>query len=128
MFGGCRLASVSTVLRFTDSPPSPSNTQTRSPGRPSARPIPNDEARSEEHTSELQSPVHLVCRLLLEKKNFGQRFLLNFRPSFPFTALNPGKRICSLRPCIPGDASYAASPLFPLPSSQDHTSALPAPL
>src|SRR5690348_17944416 len=26
-------------------------------------------ARSEEHTSELQSPVHLVCRLLLEKKN-----------------------------------------------------------
>src|SRR6266581_6113720 len=27
-----------------------------------------DIARSEEHTSELQSPVHLVCRLLLEKK------------------------------------------------------------
>src|SRR5690348_17789413 len=26
-------------------------------------------SRSEEHTSELQSPVHLVCRLLLEKKN-----------------------------------------------------------
>src|SRR5690348_17782628 len=26
------------------------------------------EWRSEEHTSELQSPVHLVCRLLLEKK------------------------------------------------------------
>src|SRR5690348_17528719 len=25
--------------------------------------------RSEEHTSELQSSVHLVCRLLLEKKN-----------------------------------------------------------
>src|SRR5438876_4975251 len=30
--------------------------------------------RSEEHTSELQSPVHLVCRLLLEKKKrFRQR-------------------------------------------------------
>src|SRR5690348_1338446 len=28
----------------------------------------NVELRSEEHTSELQSPVHLVCRLLLEKK------------------------------------------------------------
>src|SRR5690348_17782771 len=28
-----------------------------------------DQGRSEEHTSELQSPVHLVCRLLLEKKN-----------------------------------------------------------
>src|SRR4051794_41637066 len=27
-----------------------------------------DSRRSEEHTSELQSPVHLVCRLLLEKK------------------------------------------------------------
>src|SRR5690348_17647533 len=27
-----------------------------------------DRTRSEEHTSELQSPVHLVCRLLLEKK------------------------------------------------------------
>src|SRR5207244_12152406 len=27
-----------------------------------------DDARSEEHTSELQSPDHLVCRLLLEKK------------------------------------------------------------
>src|SRR5690348_17598373 len=33
--------------------------------RPGARPSPG---RSEEHTSELQSPVHLVCRLLLEKK------------------------------------------------------------
>src|SRR5438876_4214214 len=29
--------------------------------------------RSEEHTSELQSPVHLVCRLLLEKKNKKQK-------------------------------------------------------
>src|SRR5437762_10635348 len=27
--------------------------------------------RSEEHTSELQSPMYLVCRLLLEKKNNG---------------------------------------------------------
>src|SRR5690348_4322883 len=29
---------------------------------------PPAERRSEEHTSELQSPVHIVCRLLLEKK------------------------------------------------------------
>src|SRR5258708_14403832 len=29
----------------------------------------NGKMRSEEHTSELQSPDHLVCRLLLEKKN-----------------------------------------------------------
>src|SRR5689334_24327660 len=30
---------------------------------------PSSERRSEEHTSELQSQFHLVCRLLLEKKN-----------------------------------------------------------
>src|SRR2546429_1581524 len=29
---------------------------------------PGDRVRSEEHTSELQSRLHLVCRLLLEKK------------------------------------------------------------
>src|SRR5690348_17471728 len=34
--------------------------------------------RSEEHTSELQSPVHLVCRLLLEKKNH-----ISVLPSIP---------------------------------------------
>src|SRR5256885_12651433 len=32
-------------------------------------------ARSEEHTSELQSPCNLVCRLLLEKKNKTHRWL-----------------------------------------------------
>src|SRR5437762_3999819 len=37
-------------------------------------PIPHEKRmrpviRSEEHTSELQSPMYLVCRLLLEKKN-----------------------------------------------------------
>src|SRR5690348_18119841 len=36
--------------------------------------------RSEEHTSELQSPVHLVCRLLLEKKKVKIR-LSPLRPS-----------------------------------------------
>src|SRR2546430_11780756 len=30
--------------------------------------VPTEEARSEEHTSELQSQSNLVCRLLLEKK------------------------------------------------------------
>src|SRR2546422_1307865 len=33
-----------------------------------AHPIGKDVVRSEEHTSELQSRLHLVCRLLLEKK------------------------------------------------------------
>ena len=36
--------------------------------------------RSEEHTSELQSPMYLVCRLLLEKKKKNQKNLLkNFQ-------------------------------------------------
>src|SRR5258708_14281152 len=49
--------------------------------------------RSEEHTSELQSPDHLVCRLLLEKKN---RKLIStlYRPlSAPALAIHP------LQPC-----------------------------
>src|SRR2546426_7928486 len=32
--------------------------------------------RSEEHTSELQSPCNLVCRLLLEKKKHNKAFVL----------------------------------------------------
>src|SRR5438552_10149951 len=32
--------------------------------------------RSEEHTSELQSPDHLVCRLLLEKKKKKNRHII----------------------------------------------------
>src|SRR5258708_14966643 len=45
----------------------------RASSAPQAKPLrwlrpPSDRRRSEEHTSELQSPDHLVCRLLLEKK------------------------------------------------------------
>src|SRR5258708_23799565 len=36
-----------------------------------------DTERSEEHTSELQSPDHLVCRLLLEKKKKQNKALDN---------------------------------------------------
>src|SRR5690554_7051037 len=50
---------VNTLLVFTG----------RRPGRLHARPgLTRLVARSEEHTSELQSRPHLVCRLLLEKK------------------------------------------------------------
>src|SRR2546426_6433111 len=35
-------------------------------------------ARSEEHTSELQSPCNLVCRLLLEKKKKRRRGILGY--------------------------------------------------
>src|SRR2546422_10368954 len=41
------------------------------PGRPPRR-ARHRRARSEEHTSELQSRLHLVCRLLLEKKKKKQ--------------------------------------------------------
>src|SRR2546429_5737547 len=34
--------------------------------------------RSEEHTSELQSRLHLVCRLLLEKKKKNKRFAYSY--------------------------------------------------
>src|SRR2546426_9208557 len=34
--------------------------------------VTDETARSEEHTSELQSPCNLVCRLLLEKKKKGR--------------------------------------------------------
>src|SRR5437762_7218348 len=41
--------------------------------------------RSEEHTSELQSPMYLVCRLLLEKKNKQRHehldYVINIRRS-----------------------------------------------
>src|SRR5438309_3929403 len=38
-------------------------------------PIDHDDDRSEEHTSELQSQFHLVCRLLLEKKKYRAALL-----------------------------------------------------
>src|SRR5258708_14335921 len=45
------------------------------------------EARSEEHTSELQSPDHLVCRLLLEKKKQDLPCLSLYRHT-PDAAIN----------------------------------------
>src|SRR6266487_3568189 len=42
--------------------------------------------RSEEHTSELQSPVHIVCRLLLEKKNICRPYPPAPEPTRPWVA------------------------------------------
>src|SRR4051794_10312406 len=53
-----------TELPGDTSAPDPSVT----PEIQAAPPVQAAPPRSEEHTSELQSPVHLVCRLLLEKK------------------------------------------------------------
>src|SRR6266581_8713791 len=47
------------------------------------------EGRSEEHTSELQSPVHLVCRLLLEKNKYVPLLTWTFiaaPPAIPWSA------------------------------------------
>src|ERR1039457_3626718 len=44
----------------------------KTPTRPRLEPRPL--GRSEEHTSELQSPCNLVCRLLLEKKKMPETF------------------------------------------------------
>src|SRR5690625_5558190 len=41
------------------------------PGYVLAEMVMTDDSRSEEHTSELQSRGHLVCRLLLEKKKYS---------------------------------------------------------
>src|SRR5258708_18755399 len=54
--------------------------------------------RSEEHTSELQSPDHLVCRLLLEKKKNSVKRRSN--PATHFLHLAIGN-ILSSRSCLP---------------------------
>src|SRR2546422_4390678 len=60
--------------RRRTSPPTASASRSRGPSS-AARSCGRLEKRSEEHTSELQSRLHLVCRLLLEKKkrDFGVR-------------------------------------------------------
>src|SRR2546429_5901659 len=46
---------------------------------PAAKALLDQILRSEEHTSELQSRLHLVCRLLLEKKkNVGHRLWIKY--------------------------------------------------
>src|SRR5438876_6436100 len=69
--------SLHDALPISVTPPMPTRARSRPIARRhsgrSSRSIPSSTAprpkrRSEEHTSELQSPVHLVCRLLLEKK------------------------------------------------------------
>src|SRR5258708_20723218 len=49
----------------------------------------NPSTRSEEHTSELQSPDHLVCRLLLEKKKDKKKLSGQKRKDVDTHAWNP---------------------------------------
>src|SRR3989442_10412348 len=50
----------------------------------------NEERRSEEHTSELQSRPHLVCRLLLEKKKVSMGTSFTGIPISAVIGLPPG--------------------------------------
>src|SRR2546422_1645023 len=51
----------------------------RVPRRRAALRRPARHARSEEHTSELQSRLHLVCRLLLEKKKKKKKVVAEYK-------------------------------------------------
>src|SRR5690348_10856936 len=77
------------------------------------------ENRSEEHTSELQSPVHLVCRLLHEKKILfsvlhGRRVRI---PAREGTCIPPSRsRLARCNPASRGPQLHAHS---------DHSAGLP---
>src|SRR6267154_2448438 len=91
--------------------PSPAfNRCTTASPRVLARPI---SSRSEEHTSELQSPVHLVCRLLLEKKHMGS--YLRFRSQ------NSSRQHCSCQHQPRSPAPLRASRSARFPGSADST-------
>src|SRR2546423_11527114 len=87
--------------------------QLRCPGRQLCRPRVHrsPDARSEEHTSELQSLAYLVCRLLLEKKK-------NSHPPAPATLLSsPSPVQPNLVPLPMAARAHPARslPLMPLP-------------
>src|SRR5205809_3754488 len=58
-----------------------------------------DDDRSEEHTSELQSRLHLVCRLLLEKKkkkNKNNTYINQFNIKYFYTKFSNEPSVISL--------------------------------
>src|SRR5207237_7036873 len=69
---GTAIVRAATIPSTRPRPPRPQSAFARRPLRPHIaleRVSPPRELRSEEHTSELQSHLNLVCRLLLEKQN-----------------------------------------------------------
>src|SRR2546422_6789629 len=60
----------------------------REPLLPAFRPGAARRPRSEEHTSELQSRLHLVCRLLLEKKKKKKRHNVSVTTDYRRTYMN----------------------------------------
>src|SRR5260370_18416884 len=90
----------STLFPYTTLFRSPSSRRRRcsisgSPARRSAR---RRHARSEEHTSELQSHLNLVCRLLLEKKKkkmiIYKTLVEHYEHSMNADAMVGGMRVC----------------------------------
>src|SRR5438552_6219785 len=68
-----RWSDFCTRKRLTSSARPPSTGIVMADASSGSQPLPGRQ-RSEEHTSELQSPDHLVCRLLLEKKKTNEFF------------------------------------------------------
>src|ERR1022692_2281251 len=75
--------------------------------------------RSEEHTSELQSPCNLVCRLLLEKK-VSQQSASERRWAWsrtvtqsPRSACRTASRVFGARTCLGAHASFAVPSFYP---------------
>src|SRR5207244_9511010 len=58
---------IESVIVVQDAPNAFPISKKATPRNPYCSAMGNSNSRSEEHTSELQSPDHLVCRLLLEK-------------------------------------------------------------
>src|SRR5258708_18022928 len=81
--------------------------------------------RSEEHTSELQSPDHLVCRLLLEKKNKDSPIVVN--ASAYARATPPKARPLTPPPPTPTTAQHFLRPASPPFRTPAPPSVLPAP-
>src|SRR5689334_23481112 len=72
LFRSTSASRSSSYARSSRVSPCTTPTETAATSRPNGR--------SEEHTSELQSQFHLVCRLLLEKKNIARTTALECRP------------------------------------------------
>src|SRR5688500_19073321 len=73
-FFACPMGTASSTLSLHDALPISARRCWRWWPRPCSAPARRcgSSARSEEHTSELQSPCNLVCRLLLEKKKISK--------------------------------------------------------
>src|SRR5256886_11081813 len=79
-------------------------------------------ARSEEHTSELQSQSNLVCRLLLEKKNVTTHHMASFIARDP----PPPSDSASTGDPIPGPRHPTKPPEHPLPARHAARARAPA--